>query len=69
MYLFSFVIKVPNIDPEIKLTPKINPTGNSTDSYINKFTFFLLKLFCKPIISRVNNIKLNINENNIFLNR
>ena len=53
-------MKVPMIEPVIKLLPTIKPIGNFTDSSIKKLTLLLFEWFCKPIINKVNKQELKI---------
>ena len=43
------IIKLPKIDPNIKLDPTTKLIGSSIVSSINKFTLLLFELFCIPI--------------------
>ena len=43
-------MRLPNIDPLKKLAPTIKLIGKSIVLSINKFTLFLVALFCIPII-------------------
>ena len=51
----------------MKLDPIIKLTGSSIVSSNKRFTLFLFELFCIPIKSAVNNIKLNEITKNSFL--
>ena len=61
------VIKLPKIEPLIKLTPTIKLIGKLTVLFITKLTLLLFELFCIPIISNKNKQELNANVKNIFL--
>ena len=51
----------------MKLIPIRKLIGRLTVSLINKLTFFLLELFCMPIIKNKNNEILNVNiKSNFF---
>ena len=60
-------MKLPIIEPNIKLEPTIKLIGSSIVSSINKSTLLLFELFCIPIIKRKNKQELKIADNNNFL--
>ena len=60
-------LKLPKIEPKIKLDPTIKLTGSSMVSLIKKFTFLLFELFCMPINKSKNKQELKIPENNNLL--
>jgi hypothetical protein len=60
--------KLPVIEPVMKLTPTIKLIGKVTVSFLNKLTFFLVELFCIPIINNKNKQELKVNEKINFLN-
>ena len=60
-------IKLPKIEPNIKLEPTIKLIGSSIVSSNNKFTLLLLELFCIPINKRKNKQELKTADNNNFL--
>ncbi len=51
----------------MKLTPTIKLIGKEILSFLNKFTFLLLELFCIPIINNKNKQKLKVIEKINFL--
>ena len=60
-------IKLPKIEPNIKLDPTIKLIGSSIVSSNNKSTLLLLELFCIPVNSAKNKQELKIADNNNFL--
>ena len=60
-------MKLPKIEPTIKLEPTTKLIGRSIVSLINKFTLLLFELFCIPINKSVNKQELKIAEYNNFL--
>ena len=71
IYYFSLsilkTIKLPKIDPNIKLEPTRKLIGSSIVSLINKFTLLLFELFCMPINKSANKHKLKIDAKYSFL--
>ena len=61
-------IKLPVIEPVMKLTPTIKLIGKATVSFLNKLTFLLLELFCMPIINNKNKQELKVIEKISLLN-
>jgi len=59
---------LPIIEPLIKLVPIIKLTGNLIVSYVKKFIFLLLLLFCIPIINKRNNKELKVIVKKNFFN-
>ena len=62
-------IRLPVIDPVIKLIPIMKLIGSVTVSPIIRLTLLLVELFCIPIIRTRNKEKLNVNINNSFFKR
>ncbi len=62
------LIRLPVIDPDIKLRPKIKLIGRLTVSAVIKLTLFLFVLFCIPIINIMKREKLKVIAKTIFLN-
>ena len=60
-------LKLPKIEPKIKLDPTIKLTGSSIVSLIKKSTFLLFELFWMPINKNKNKQELNIPANNNLL--
>ena len=60
-------IKLPKIEPNIKLDPTKKLIGSSIVSLIKKSTLLLLELFCIPINKRTNKQELKIAEYKSFL--
>ena len=60
-------MKLPRIEPNIKLDPTIKPIGSSIVSLFNKSTLLLFELFCIPINKSTNKHELKITVKNIFL--
>ncbi len=60
-------IKLPVIEPVIKLTPTIKLIGKAILSFLNKLTFVLMELFCIPIINNKNKQELKATEKINFL--
>tara|TARA_Y100000766_G_C18829414_1_gene567271 strand:- start:469 stop:726 length:258 start_codon:yes stop_codon:yes gene_type:complete len=60
-------IKLPIIEPLIKLIPTIKLTGRLTVSSNIKLTFLLFELFCIPIIKIKKSDRLNVNIKKNFL--
>ena len=60
--------KLPVIEPDMKLTPTIKLIGKGILSFLNKFTFLLLELFCIPIINNKNKQELKVIEKINLLN-
>ena len=60
-------IKLPKIEPNIKLDPAKKLIGSSIVSLIKKFTLLLFELFCIPINKSTNKQELKIAEFNNFL--
>ncbi len=60
-------LKLPKIEPKIKLDPTIKLTGSSIVSLIKKSTLLLFELFCMPINKSKNKQELKIPENNNLL--
>ena len=63
----SRIRKLPKIEPNIKLEPTTKLIGSSIVSLINKFTLFLLELFCIPINKITNKQELKITAERNFL--
>ena len=63
------LIKLPIIEPLIKLDPIIKLIGNLTVSFVKKLTLLLLELFCIPIINNRNKQELNVVAKIIFFNK
>ena len=61
-------IKLPVIEPVMKLTPTIKLIGKAILSFLNKLTFFLIELFCIPIINNKNKQELKVIEKINLLN-
>ena len=59
--------KLPIIEPVMKLTPTIKLIGKAILSFLNKLTFFLVELFCIPIINIKNKQELKVIEKINFL--
>ena len=55
-------LKLPKIEPKIKLDPTIKLTGSSIVSLIKKSTLLLFELFCMPINKSKNKLELKIAE-------
>ena len=68
MLLKKIGTKLPVIEPVMKLTPTIKLIGKAIVSFLNKLIFFLLELFCMPIINNKNKQELKVIEKNNFLN-
>ena len=67
---FKFIlIRAPVNDPLIKLTPTIKLIGNATVSPKIRLTFFLIELFCIPIIKTKNKEILKVKMRDNFLKR
>ncbi len=60
-------LKLPKIEPKIKLDPTMKLTGSSIVSLIKKSTFLLFELFCMPINKSKNKQELKIPANNNLL--
>ena len=60
-------MRLPRIEPNIKLDPMIKLVGSSIVSSINKSTLLLFELFCIPINKKTNKHELKITVKNIFL--
>ena len=67
MSLKKIGIKLPVIEPVMKLTPTIKLIGKAIVSFLNKLTFPLLELFCMPIINNKNKQELKVIEKINFL--
>ena len=61
------LIKLPKMEPKIKLEPTKKLIGSSIVSLIKKFTLLLFELFCIPINKSTNKQELKITEKNNFL--
>ena len=59
-------MKVPKIDPLMKLTPTIKLIGRFIVSLIKKLTLPLFELFCIPIINIKNKQELKVKVKSIF---
>ena len=55
-------MKLPKIEPNIKLDPTTKLIGSSIVSLINKSTLLLFELFCIPINKSANKQELKIAE-------
>mgnify|MGYP004377980845 CR=1 len=66
--MMSKEIRLPVMDPEIKLTPTMKPIGKFTVLSIIKLTFAFLLLFCIPINKIKNKLVLKISKENNLLN-
>lgn len=55
------------MEPVMKLTPTIKLIGKAILSFLNKLTFFLVELFCIPIINIKNKQELKVIEKINFL--
>ena len=60
------LIKLPIIEPAIKLDPITKLIGKLIDSLINKLTLLFFELFWIPIINKNNKEEFNNIEKNIF---
>ena len=60
-------LKLPKIEPKIKLDPTMKLTGSSIVSLIKKSTFLLFELFWMPINKNKNKQELKIPANNNLL--
>ena len=61
------VRELPVNEPVMKLAPTIKLIGRAIVSFLNKLTFFLLELFCMPIINNKNKQELKVIEKINFL--
>ena len=60
-------MRLPKIEPNIKLDPTTKLIGSSIVSSIRKFTLLLFELFCIPINKSINKQELKIDAKNNFL--
>ena len=59
-------MRLPKIEPLIKLEPTIKLIGNSIELFFKKLTLLLFELFCIPIINKDSKQKLYTDVENIF---
>tara|TARA_B100000212_G_scaffold333009_1_gene301892 strand:- start:675 stop:887 length:213 start_codon:yes stop_codon:yes gene_type:complete len=63
------VMRLPAIDPDIKLIPTIKLIGKLTVSPNINLTLLLFELFCIPIINSKNKVEFKTTVKNIFLSK
>ena len=62
-------MRLPDIDPHIKLMPTIKLIGKLTVSPKINLTLLLFELFCIPIINSKNKVEFKTIAKNIFLSK
>ena len=60
-------IKLPVIDPVMKLIPTMKLVGIAIVSFLNKLILFFIELFCIPIIKNKNIQELKVTKKINFL--